>query len=176
MDWIPPLKFAQKFCERSDQLAERGLPFLACVLRRQKELSLQSWSRLLASENGILKAAWLVCKRYGMPRDLRRLMLWSYLGRFCFHLESKTLRYERILMQAQFKNFARQKLVMMCLRASTRFLRLETGDLFPAIRRSFTHAHVNPHQLSPCRHSGLWARVKAASEKSKVEKKKDVLE
>ena len=114
MDWIPPLKFAQKFCERSDRLVERGLPSLAFVLRQQKELSPQSWSRLLAFENGFLKAAWLVCKRFGMNRDLRRLMLWSYLGRFCFHLESKALRYERILMFAQFKNFARQKQLMAC--------------------------------------------------------------
>lgn len=175
MDWIPPLKFAQKFCERPDQLVERGLPALAFVLRRQKELSPRSWSRLLAFENGTLKAAWLVCKRFGMNRDLRRLMLWSYLGRFCFHFESKTLRYERILMFAQFKNFARQKQLMTCLRSCTRFLRLETGDLFPTIRRSFTHAHASPLQLSPCHHSGLWARVKAVTRKE-TDSKKGVLE
>lgn len=127
---------------------------------QRRELFPRSWPRHMASV-AQLKWAWLALRRGGLPRDLRRLILWTYLGSFVFHLESDTLRKERILMSFYFENFARQKEVMICLRFETAFLALEAGNLFLwHDNGDFMRKHLSPYHLTPCFHQGIWARVR----------------
>lgn len=169
MDFPLPLSVHPEDSTNAEELHEDAAPARALELRRplaafskprRKELFPRSWPRHMASL-AQLKWAWLAFRRGGLPKDLRRLLLWTYLGSFFFHLESDTLRKERILMSFYFENFARQKNLMKCVRFETIFLALESGNLLLSRdNRDFTRHHASPYHLTPCFHHGIWARVR----------------
>lgn len=127
--------------------------------RQCKAVSVRTRPRLL-EHVAWLKAAWLVLKRLGVCKDIRMLILWSYLGRLAFHDETETLRLERIWARKQFLMGARAIDLFRCLKFETRLLPMETGDLLICHSQNITRGHRLSHRLTPCYHRGVWARVK----------------
>lgn len=127
--------------------------------RQCKAVSVQSRPRLLGRV-AWLRAVWLVLKRWGVCKDIRMLILWSYLGRFAFHDETKTLKSERIWARKQFLMTVKANDLFRCLKFETRLLRMETGDLLISHLQNVTRGHRLSHRLTPCFHQGVWARAK----------------
>lgn len=102
-----------------------------------------------------------VLRKVGLPRDVRDLIIWNYLGGLLFHCETATLRRERINFGAKFENRAQQRIVMSCILFDTRLLRLETGMLSLIHEEAVTREH-QLHNQSPCRHRGVWVRARGS--------------
>lgn len=136
---------------------------------QQKELSPRSLPRLLGSFES-LRLGWLALKRAGIVKDVRRLILLRYLHRFYFHLETKTLVLQRISLKEDFKDFARQKHLMGCIKFCGRFLRLESGELWPYRSMFIQSAHSCSFRLGPCVHAGTWSRSRLSPEKQVARK------
>lgn len=135
-------------------------PPAASSARRQKELFPRSWNRLLVSVPS-LKVAWLALKRANVVKDIRRLILWTYLGRFAFHDETATLVKERIDLAREFVDRVHQNHLMQCVRFETRLLHFETGEMTVVHQRNLINrGHPRSHRLSHCIHQGVWARVR----------------
>lgn len=155
-----------------DQLQPPRLLQPGDVGLRQKELSPRSWPRLWASFEP-LRLGWLALKRAGIVKDVRKLILFHYLHRFYFHLETRTLALERISIKQDFSEFARQKHLMSCVRFCGRFLRLESGDMWPYRSMFIQCAHSCSFRLGPCVHAGTWSRSRLSPEKTVVKPKDD---
>lgn len=129
---------------------------------RPKAPSLQIRRRLLASVPWA-RAAWLILWRMKVPKDIRDLILWNYLGGGVFHCETETLRQEKIwapnLLTLSVRKKRARTRMLKCLRMVTRFLLLEIGNLTPVRVKGTFHSHYVPEQLSPCLHSDYWVRL-----------------
>lgn len=131
---------------------------------RPKAPSLQTRRRLLASVAWAQTVA-LVLVRYGLPKDIRCLILWNYLGGNVFHSESETLRCEKIWAPnprslISDKEVRQRTRLQRCILFETKFLQLETGTLETLHLTESFRRHVVPEQLNYCYHHGCWARLR----------------
>ena len=107
----------------------------------------------------VLRATWLVARRYGLPRDLRALLVEKHVRRHLFEWETEELINERKCTMEQISRATWIGRVMRAHVAEFMPFTNEESALYPRMKQVLTRTKIRQHILGKLSKYWCWINV-----------------